>query len=146
MLEMERHGEWMSRQASWMARRFRTEYQEAYQLLSLAICHGMNRKHARLRTIRTLLRESGRVAHQGSQIERSITAEPSDLLTMAREILDQVEWQLIELHLIQELSLRDAARKIGIGRETARASYHAALVKLKTKLETQDNGKKVSRG
>lgn len=86
------------------------------------------------------------VAHQGSQIERSITAEPSDLLTMAREILDQVEWQLIELHLIQELSLRDAARKIGIGRETARASYHAALVKLKTKLETQDNGKKVSRG
>ncbi len=140
MLEMERHGEWMSRQASWMARRFRTEYQEAYQLLALAICQGMNRKHARLRTIRTLLKEFGRVAHQGSQIERSITAEPSDLLTMAREILGQVEWQLIELHLIQELSLRDAAKQIGIGREAARGLYHSALAKLRDYMETQRDG------
>lgn len=136
---LEGHEEWMSRQASWMARRFRTDHQEAFQLLALALCQGMNRKHARLRTIRTLLRESGRVAYQGSQTERVTTESPSDLLHLAMEILDQLEWQLLELHLLQEISLRDAAKQIGTNRETARAIYHTALAKIRDHIqETQE--------
>lgn len=135
---LERHEEWMGRQASWMARRFRVEPQEAYQLLALAILQGMNRRHARLRTIRTLARELDRVTHQGAQIERVTTEAASDLLSLDREILDQVEWQLLDLHLIQEISLRDAAKQIGTNRETARAIYHAALAKVRDHIqETQ---------
>jgi len=132
---LERHEEWMSRQASWMARRFRVEPQEAYQLLALAILQGMNRKHARLRAMRTLARELSRVTHQGPQIDRVTTETTSDLVSLAREILDQVEWQLLDLHLIQEISLRDAAKKVGTNRETARAIYHAALAKVKEHIQ-----------
>lgn len=132
---LERHDEWMSRQASWMARRFRVEHQEAYQLLALAILQGMNRKYARLRAIRTLARELVRVTHQGPQIERVTTESTSDLLHLAREILGQAEWQLLDLHLIQEISLRDAAKQIGTNRETARAIYHAALAKIRRYLQ-----------
>lgn len=136
---LDRHEDWLEKQSRWMSRRFRVEAQEAYQVLALALCQGMNRRHAKFRAIRTLVRESASIAYQGPTLEAETEGgQVSDLERLALEVLQGVELELVQLHAIHGLSLRSAAIRLSMNRETARRLYHAAISTLRDKLgETQ---------
>lgn len=136
---LDRHQDWLEKQSRWMSRRFRVEAQEAYQILALRLCQGMNRRHAKFHAIRELCKEFSSMAYQGPSLEAETEGgQVSDLERLALEVLQGFELELVQLHAIHGLSLRAAAIRLGMNRETARRLYHAAIYTLRERLgETQ---------
>lgn len=72
--------------------------------------------------------------------EQSVNVgDESGVLALAREILNESEWQTVVLHIVQEMKFGEIARLIHVNENTVRWQYNNALKKIKKEYVRREN-------